>query len=48
MCRCVWCEICYDEKESTASERVKTAVCSWECEDSFNAWVNKPLEFIDE
>lgn len=44
--RCIWCESVYEAEESTASERVKTAVCSKECEDNFNEWDSKPLEFV--
>lgn len=45
--RCVWCESVYELEESTASERVKTAICSDECERKFIEWSNKPLEFVD-
>jgi hypothetical protein len=46
--RCVWCESAYELNESTASERVRTAVCSIECEENFIERSNEPLEFVDE
>lgn len=45
--KCTWCESAYESKKSTASEGVKTAVCSEECEDKLKEWFDKPLEFVD-
>jgi len=47
MDKCTWCESVYESKESTASENVKTAVCSSECEQYYKEFVNKPIEFIE-
>ncbi|AZV43680.1 hypothetical protein BAOM_3071 [Peribacillus asahii] len=46
--RCIWCESVYNLEESTASEKVKSAVCSEECEQNFKEWNSKPLEFVTE
>ena len=44
--KCIWCEGVYEAEESTASERVKTAVCSKECEENYDDFLDQPLVFI--